>query len=92
MERKSGCEYIKNYLGRPLRLALADIIVHQPIDPINYLANYLIKYRHNELHNMVKDIELQELLAEREKYLYKQSEVKYFFIKVYYFNVIILFI
>lgn len=77
MGRKLHCDYVKEHLGKPLRVALADIIVHQPIDPINYLANYLIKYRHNELKNVVKGIEQQDLLEEREKYMYEQEEVNF---------------
>ncbi|VEN50640.1 unnamed protein product [Callosobruchus maculatus] len=40
--------YLKENLGIPLTLALAEITAVQPKDPIHYLGHWLFKYRYNQ--------------------------------------------
>lgn len=54
-------------LGRPLRLGLASITIRQPEDPINYLANFLIQYRCNEMRHEESNRQLDEILALRQR-------------------------
>lgn len=47
----SESEYIKRVLGKPLKDALAAVVLYQPLDPIHFLATYLknwaVKFRDN---------------------------------------------
>lgn len=60
-------DYIKESLGLPLKKAIASTVIYQPSDPIEYIANYLIKYRESELRELEKNEFLQELIKERSK-------------------------
>lgn len=60
-------QYLKENLGIPLTLALAEITSVQPRDPIHYLGHWLFKYRYNQEINDVQKIELQQVNEGREK-------------------------
>lgn len=49
--------YLKECLGKPLTLALAEITTLQPRDPIHYLGHWLFKYRYNQ---QIEDVNLRE--------------------------------
>ncbi|XP_057657792.1 uncharacterized protein LOC130894814 isoform X2 [Diorhabda carinulata] len=59
--------YLKDHLGTPLTLALAEITAVQPRDPIHYLGHWLFKYRYNEEIEEIKKIEINQLTEERER-------------------------
>lgn len=59
-------QYLKENLGIPLTLALAEITAVQPRDPIHYLGHWLFKYRYNQEISDIKKIELQQINDERE--------------------------
>lgn len=59
--------YLKLTVGKPLTLALAEICMKQPRDPIHYLGHWLFKYRYNQEIDQVKKREIEELIAERER-------------------------
>lgn len=40
--------YIKETVGPAIRKALAAVALHQPADPINYFANFLLHYQYNQ--------------------------------------------
>lgn len=42
----SDLEYIKAAVGPAIKKALTAVAVHQPTDPINYFANFLLNYRY----------------------------------------------
>lgn len=58
-------KYIKNTVGRALTLGLAAITLHAPKDPINYLANYLLQFRYNQIREAERKMELEEILEIR---------------------------
>ncbi|KAJ3638431.1 hypothetical protein MTP99_001795 [Tenebrio molitor] len=58
-------KYLKQYVGKPLTLALAEITAKQPRDPIHYLGHYLFKYRYNQELEEVQKQEIDELTRER---------------------------
>lgn len=72
----SHFDYVREYLGKQLRLALAATIMHQPNDPINFIANHLLKQRHAELANVVRQIEEQTIAEERERVRQLEEEQK----------------
>lgn len=57
--------YLKCTLGKPLTLAMAEILVKQPRDPIHYLGHWLFKYRYNQEVEDSSKAEIAELVAER---------------------------
>lgn len=57
--------YLKKTIGKPLALALAEVTTKKPRDPIHYLAHWLIKYRYNKEVQEAKEMEIEELCAER---------------------------
>ncbi|CAG9817231.1 unnamed protein product [Phaedon cochleariae] len=59
--------YLKENLGTPLTLALAEISAVQPRDPIHYLGHWLFKYRYNEEVRDVQRIEVEQLTEARDK-------------------------
>ncbi|GJQ80756.1 hypothetical protein Trydic_g9348 [Trypoxylus dichotomus] len=59
--------YLKVTVGRPLTLALAEICMKQPRDPIHYLGHWLFKYRYNQEIDEVKKREIEQLISERER-------------------------
>lgn len=57
--------YLKDTLGKPLTLAMAEVLMKQPRDPIHYLGHWLFKYRYNqEVEDSAKQ-EISELVVER---------------------------
>lgn len=69
-------DYIKENIGVALRKALAAAVVHNPSDPIDYIANYLLNFRKSELRDLENDRYLHELMAEREKAVRKIEEMQ----------------
>ncbi|CAH1101457.1 unnamed protein product [Psylliodes chrysocephalus] len=59
--------YLKECLGVPLTLALAEITAVQPRDPVHYLGHWLFKYRYNEEMTEKQSIEINELTQERNR-------------------------
>lgn len=57
--------YLKDTLGKPLTLAMAEILMKQPRDPIHYLAHWLFKYRYNQEIDDTAKGQISELIAER---------------------------
>lgn len=74
---KTQFEYVKEYLGKALRRALAATIMHQPSDPINFIANHLLKQRHSELTSIVRQIEDQAIREERERVKFEEEQKKH---------------
>ncbi|EFA06686.2 golgin subfamily A member 6-like protein 25 [Tribolium castaneum] len=60
-------KYLKQYVGKPLTLALAEITAKMPRDPIHYLGHYLFKYRYNQELEEVQKREIEELTQERKR-------------------------
>lgn len=60
--------FVKEHLGRYLRMALAAAIMHQPADPINFIANHLLQQRHAELTNRTVQIRQQLVLEQRNQH------------------------
>ncbi|KAF9809249.1 hypothetical protein SFRURICE_015712 [Spodoptera frugiperda] len=59
-------KYLKQTVGPALRFCIAEVIIHQPADPIKYLSSSLIKFRENMELKEKRITEKQELEAERE--------------------------
>ncbi|CAH2012221.1 unnamed protein product [Acanthoscelides obtectus] len=59
--------YLKENLGIPLTLALAEITTVQPKDPIHYLGHWLFKYRYNQEMSDIQTIEINQLCEERDR-------------------------
>ncbi|CAH2265139.1 jg9291 [Pararge aegeria aegeria] len=59
-------KYLKNTVGKALRESIADVILHQPADPIKYLSARLMKYRENLELKEKRSKEKEELQIERE--------------------------
>ncbi|KAG4073878.1 hypothetical protein HA402_014083 [Bradysia odoriphaga] len=47
-DTRSHTDYIREVFGTPLTKALTMVVLHQPNDPIDYLAKFLHNYRNNE--------------------------------------------
>lgn len=61
-------KYLKTTVGKALRECIADVILHQPADPIKYLSSRLVKYRQN--------MEFKEKLAQEKEELDIEREIK----------------
>ncbi|KAL3288977.1 hypothetical protein HHI36_003420 [Cryptolaemus montrouzieri] len=61
--------YLKETLGKPLTLALAEITSRQPRDPIHYLGHWLFKYRYNQELDITQKQEYEALMVERNRLL-----------------------
>lgn len=59
--------YLKENLGKPLALALAEITTLQPRDPVHYLGHWLFKYRYNQQIDDVNKTEMDLLTDMRHK-------------------------
>lgn len=55
-------------------MGLANVTRHQPEDPINYLANFLMQYRFNEIRYEEQLKELDDLLVLREQIQQEEAE------------------
>lgn len=60
-------KYLKQHVGKPLTLALAEITAKMPKDPIHYLGHYLFKYRYNQELEEIQKREIEELTEERKR-------------------------
>ncbi|KAI5646633.1 hypothetical protein NE865_01567 [Phthorimaea operculella] len=58
--------YLKCAVGKALRVCIADVILHQPHDPIKYLSEGLVKFRENMEFREKKAAEEEALENERE--------------------------
>ncbi|KAF7264978.1 hypothetical protein GWI33_021786 [Rhynchophorus ferrugineus] len=68
--------YLKEHLGKPLTLALAEITAIQPRDPIHYLAHWLFKYRYNQQTETVNSMEF-DILNEKRTQLAREKWHKF---------------
>ncbi|KAL1513698.1 hypothetical protein ABEB36_003072 [Hypothenemus hampei] len=57
--------YLKDCLGKPLALALAEITALRPKDPIHYLGHWLFKYRYNQQQEDINNMEMDMLIEKR---------------------------
>lgn len=76
--------YLKREFGKALSLGLAEVVQIQPFDPIHYLAHWLFKYRFNQEIEIVKQRELEELLAERNR-IEAENTVSSFIFEILFF-------
>ncbi|XP_020833006.1 DPY30 domain-containing protein 1 isoform X2 [Phascolarctos cinereus] len=58
--------YLRKFLGQCLSQALADVVKFQPVDPIEYLAFWLYKYKKNMVAEKMRQMELTQLQGEQE--------------------------
>ncbi|XP_045483924.1 uncharacterized protein LOC123689129 [Pieris rapae] len=59
-------KYLKLNVGKALRECIADVLLHQPADPIEYLSTRLVTYRKNIELREKRACEKEELDIERE--------------------------
>ncbi|XP_063709369.1 myosin-11-like [Culicoides brevitarsis] len=68
-------DYLKQTVGPALRCGLANMTMTNPPDPINYLANYLLQFRCNEIRSQRQKAEVEEILKlRREIFCEKKQE------------------
>lgn len=71
--RVDDLEYIKEAVGPAIKKALAAVALHHPADPINYFANFLLNYRHNQQMFQKRENDLKSFMELRDK-LKKETE------------------
>ncbi|XP_044745377.1 uncharacterized protein LOC123307222 [Coccinella septempunctata] len=69
--------YLKDTLGKPLTLAIAEITAKQPRDPIHYLGHWLFKYRYNQELDVTQKQEYEALMLERNRLLKEKLQRLY---------------
>ncbi|XP_073935403.1 DPY30 domain-containing protein 1 isoform X2 [Castor canadensis] len=65
--------YLQSYLGTCLTQGLAEVARVRPVDPIEYLALWICKYKENVAMEQLKQKEMVELERERELALLEQE-------------------
>lgn len=73
--RHDDVNYIKEAVGPAIRKALAAVALHQPLDPINYFANFLLHYRSNQHMFEQRDEEIEQFVKLREQ-MKEQTEAE----------------
>ncbi|XP_051837947.1 DPY30 domain-containing protein 1-like isoform X2 [Antechinus flavipes] len=68
--------YLRRFLGQCLSQALADVAKFKPVDPIEYLAFWLYKYKKNMATQQLRQMELAQLQQEQEAARMEQEMLK----------------
>lgn len=72
--KSNDLNYIKESVGPAIKKALAAIVIHQPMDPISYFANYLLQYRYNQQMFESREQELLSYLQQRKEIQDKENK------------------
>lgn len=65
--KSEDIKYIRETVGPIIRKALAAVVMHQPADPINYFANFLLHHRFTQNFYEKREAELKNYLKIREQ-------------------------
>lgn len=72
-------QYVKKTVGPALKQALAEIVEKRPADPVEYLANFLLKYSENKRLEEIErenQILVEKLQKEKEEEEKRQEEMR----------------